>query len=206
MFLETQVRGAEPCQRGLPTPWLAPPRACTRSRPYPAGPAMVAWCTPGRLMVIVAEVEVVPGGGGSFRSTSPIVPIPYPRTPSSLDERIASALADAAAPLPFGELRSKCRVRATTLYERLAALTATGRIVKAGDRTFVRNALTRWKQGCEAAWLIPLSQFIVSRCTRLGYGHGHQIGCRVWPLSQHPARPSYAIRAFGSRSSRLLRL
>jgi hypothetical protein len=22
-------------------------------------------------------------------------------------------------------------------------------------------------------------------------GHGHQIGCRVWPLSQHPARPSY---------------
>jgi hypothetical protein len=34
---------------------------------------------PGRLMVIVAEVEVVPGGGGSFRSTSPIVPIPYPR-------------------------------------------------------------------------------------------------------------------------------
>ena len=53
--------------------------------------------------------------------------------PSSLDERIASALADAASPLPFGELRSKCRVRATTLYERLAALTATGRIVKAGD-------------------------------------------------------------------------
>jgi hypothetical protein len=53
--------------------------------------------------------------------------------PSSLDERIASALADAAAPLPFGELRSKCRVRSATLYERLAALTATGRIVKSGD-------------------------------------------------------------------------
>jgi hypothetical protein len=58
-----------------------------------------------------------------------------PATPaaSSLDERIASALADAASPLPFGELRSKCRVRTATLYERLAALTATGRIVKAGD-------------------------------------------------------------------------
>jgi RecA-family ATPase len=53
--------------------------------------------------------------------------------PSTLDERIAAALADAASPLPFGELRSKCRVRTATLYERLAALTATGRIIKAGD-------------------------------------------------------------------------
>jgi hypothetical protein len=58
---------------------------------------------------------------------------PVHPVPSSLDERIASALADAASPLPFGELRSKCRVRTATLYERLAALTATGRIVKAGD-------------------------------------------------------------------------
>jgi AAA domain len=45
-----------------------------------------------------------------------------PSTPSSLDERIASALAEATSPLPFGELRSKCRVRTATLYERLAAL------------------------------------------------------------------------------------
>jgi AAA domain len=58
---------------------------------------------------------------------------PATPAPSSLDERIASALADAASPLPFGELRSKCRVRTATLYERLAALTATGRIVKASD-------------------------------------------------------------------------
>ena len=48
----------------------------------------------------------------------PVIP-----APSSLDERITSALAEAASPLPFGELRSKCRVRAATLYERLAALT-----------------------------------------------------------------------------------
>jgi hypothetical protein len=61
---------------------------------------------------------------------------PVPPAPSSLDERIASALADAAAPLPFGELRSKCRVRAATLYERLATLTATGRIVKAGNGSY----------------------------------------------------------------------
>jgi AAA domain len=53
--------------------------------------------------------------------------------PSSLDERITAALADAASPIPFAELRSKCRVRTATLYERLAALTTTGRIVKAGD-------------------------------------------------------------------------
>jgi hypothetical protein len=30
----------------------------------------------------------------------------------------------------------KCRVRAATLYERLAALTATGRIVKAGNGSY----------------------------------------------------------------------
>jgi hypothetical protein len=53
--------------------------------------------------------------------------------PSSLDERITAALADAASPIPFAELRSKCRVRTSTLYERLAALTTTGRIVKASD-------------------------------------------------------------------------
>jgi hypothetical protein len=53
--------------------------------------------------------------------------------PSSLDERITAALANAASPIPFAELRSKCRVRNATLYERLAVLTATGRIVKAGD-------------------------------------------------------------------------
>jgi hypothetical protein len=48
---------------------------------------------------------------------------------NSLDERITAALAAAASPLPFAELRSNCRVRTATLYERLAALTATGRIV-----------------------------------------------------------------------------
>ena len=58
---------------------------------------------------------------------------PAPPVPSSLDERIASALADAASPIPFGELRSKCRIRAATLYERLSALAASGRIVKTGN-------------------------------------------------------------------------
>jgi len=53
-------------------------------------------------------------------------------TPRSLDERITAALSGAAAPLPFAELRSHCRVRNATLYERLAALSADGRIVKCG--------------------------------------------------------------------------
>ncbi len=54
-------------------------------------------------------------------------------TPSSIDERIAAALADADRPRPFAELRACCRVRTATLYARLAAMTATGRIVKTGD-------------------------------------------------------------------------
>jgi hypothetical protein len=53
--------------------------------------------------------------------------------PSSLDERITATLAGADAALPFAELRACCRVRATTLYERLAALAETGRVVKTDD-------------------------------------------------------------------------
>jgi hypothetical protein len=53
--------------------------------------------------------------------------------PSSLDERITTALAAAGQPLPFANLRSRCRVRAATLYERLAVLADGGRIIKNGD-------------------------------------------------------------------------
>jgi hypothetical protein len=53
--------------------------------------------------------------------------------PSSLDERITATLAGAGAALPFAELRACCRVRATTLYERLAVLAETGRVVKTDD-------------------------------------------------------------------------
>ena len=59
---------------------------------------------------------------------SPVTP-----APNSLDERITSALAETGQPLPFAELRARCRVRTATLYERLAALTEAGRIVKAGN-------------------------------------------------------------------------
>jgi RecA-family ATPase len=55
-----------------------------------------------------------------------------PQTPAqtSVDERIAAALTQAARPIPFAELRGMCRVRTASLYERLAVLTAAGRLVK----------------------------------------------------------------------------
>jgi hypothetical protein len=53
--------------------------------------------------------------------------------PTSLDERVMAALADAERALPFAKLRSRCRVRAATLYQGLAVLTAAGRIVKMDD-------------------------------------------------------------------------
>ena len=58
-----------------------------------------------------------------------------PVTPavSSLDERITTALAEADHPLPFAELRTRCRVRTATLYERLAALTAAGRLLRSDE-------------------------------------------------------------------------
>jgi hypothetical protein len=56
--------------------------------------------------------------------------IPQTLPPSSIDQRITTALADAGHPLQVSELRALCRVRTATLYERLAALAADGRIVK----------------------------------------------------------------------------
>jgi hypothetical protein len=52
---------------------------------------------------------------------------------ASVDQRITAVLADASQPRPFSELRASCRVRTTTLYQRLAAMTAAGIIVKSAD-------------------------------------------------------------------------
>jgi hypothetical protein len=77
------------------------------------------------------KIELAEAGGALalqiVERSEPAQPVP-----SSLDERITAALAVTASPLPFAELRSKCRVRAATLYERLAALAASGRILKCG--------------------------------------------------------------------------
>jgi hypothetical protein len=50
--------------------------------------------------------------------------------PPALDARIIAALADAEPALPFSKLRERCRVRAATLSQRLAALAAEGRLIK----------------------------------------------------------------------------
>jgi hypothetical protein len=52
---------------------------------------------------------------------------------ASLDERISAALKDAGRALPLGELRTLCRVRNTTLRERLTALTRSGLLQRDDD-------------------------------------------------------------------------
>jgi len=56
-----------------------------------------------------------------------------PTKPRSIDERITAALAETGHPQPFADLRATCRVRTATLYQHLAAMTATGRIVKSPE-------------------------------------------------------------------------
>jgi hypothetical protein len=58
---------------------------------------------------------------------------PVTPTPTSLDERIITALGQADRVLPFTQLRALCRVRTATLYERLAVLTTNGRVIKIDD-------------------------------------------------------------------------
>ncbi len=53
--------------------------------------------------------------------------------PSSVDERITSALRSANRTLPIAELRTLCRVRNATLHERLTALTHAGRLVRCAE-------------------------------------------------------------------------
>src|SRR5215469_16061051 len=50
--------------------------------------------------------------------------------PGSVDERIISALTGIDRPLPFAELRALCRSRSATIYNRLDALVAAGRLAK----------------------------------------------------------------------------
>ena len=53
--------------------------------------------------------------------------------PSSVDERILAAFQHAGRALTLSELRPLCRVRNATLYQRLAALSSAGRIVRSHD-------------------------------------------------------------------------
>ena len=55
---------------------------------------------------------------------------PSKPVPSSVDERIIAALSGVDRPLPFAELRALCRLRSATIYDRLDALVAAGRLAK----------------------------------------------------------------------------
>jgi hypothetical protein len=57
---------------------------------------------------------------------------PNPRQ-ASVDERIIAALTGIDQPLPFTALRTLCRTRNATVYDRLDALVAIGRLVKSPD-------------------------------------------------------------------------
>ena len=64
---------------------------------------------------------------------TPSRPAPAPAAPASIDERITNTLRDADRSLTIKQLRTQCRVRNTTLYERLAALTTAGHLQRTGD-------------------------------------------------------------------------
>jgi len=69
----------------------------------------------------------------ALQVVAPQTQVTQPAGQASIDERIVTALADTIQPLPFTELRRLCRVRNATLYQRLAALIADGRIIKSGN-------------------------------------------------------------------------
>ena len=104
----------------------------------------------------------------------------------SLDERIASALADAAAPIPFAQLRSKCRVRAATLYERLSALTASGRIVKAGNGGYRLHRLN-------ARTSLPLPLSLQHSGTGTGSSPGQRANQLRPSIASKQSRPNCVI-------------
>jgi len=53
--------------------------------------------------------------------------------PSSVDERILSALSQSDAPVPATELRALCSIRKATFYARLLDLTRAGRLVRSPE-------------------------------------------------------------------------
>jgi hypothetical protein len=70
---------------------------------------------------------------------------PQPVVHQSIDDRIAAALAEARRPQPFADLRALCRVRTATLYDRLAAMTSTGRVIKSDNGLPSRRLKQRFR-------------------------------------------------------------
>lgn len=82
---------------------------------------------PGFALELHAEGEAL-----ALRPAPSAVDPPTP-APACVDERITAALLDAAGALTVNELRLQCRIRKATLYERLAVLTASGRIQRSSN-------------------------------------------------------------------------
>jgi hypothetical protein len=78
------------------------------------------------------ELELLADGDALALRPAKPAPDPAP-APSSLDERITAALHEAAGVLNIKQLRTHCRVRNASLYERLAALTAAGQLTRSVD-------------------------------------------------------------------------
>jgi hypothetical protein len=81
---------------------------------------------PGMALELVQQDDAL---GLQVRQPATEPPVP----PSSVDERITTALTTADRALPIAELRALCRVRNATLRERLAALTNAGTLVRGAE-------------------------------------------------------------------------
>ncbi len=87
-----------------------------------------AAASPPALALELRELGAALALGVLEKPGAPAVP-----TTGSIDERITAVLQSAGRVLPIGELRSLCRLRNATLYERLAALIHAGRLVRSAD-------------------------------------------------------------------------
>jgi hypothetical protein len=92
---------------------------------------------PGRILLYAAEdalhvvrrrLDGICGAAGLSIADLDVQVITAPT-----DARITAALSGADQPQPFAGLRALCRIRTATLYERLAAMTADGRLIKSAD-------------------------------------------------------------------------
>ena len=93
-----------------------------------------------------------------------------------------------SAPMPFAALRSSCRVRAATLYERLAALSDAGRVVKT-DRSPRRQLITT----------PPTIRMTPAPSRRLAPLPGHHYSARERELGS-PMDKSYSLQACPSNA------
>jgi hypothetical protein len=130
---------------------------------------------------------------------------PQTPAPSSVDERITAALTDVDHPLPFAELRARCRVRTATLYERLAALTAAGRLGKSdqGYRIAGRWQRTHDNQAETTATIGPISRRLPAAASGSLYSVAEEVvgsPSRCRPTVYHVEMPAPP----GSRSSPIL--